>query len=346
MADTLVAALTDRVTTASNSRVQWMDCLRGVAAGAVVIQHYYWHLVPKGLSRYLDPGIIGVVAFFCISGLIIPLSVAGRVRLTARQFVLLRTLRLYPAYWISLAVGTIAAGAIPVTTELVNTLMIQRFVGLPDVVGVYWTLQIELIFYAVVAFLIAISALHKPVVTVWLTAAAISAAAVLSIGRFVLHIKTPVAPAFGLSVIFSSMIYYHHKEHAFLSSRAFAAVVVSVYLLLSASFFAAYSSDWGHDENPWRFVICYALGIALFAGFQAMSIQARLLVWLGRISYPLYLLHKPVGELVFGFYGGGLGRSREPLLASAVALSLVLALAALVHYLVEIPCARLARRWI
>lgn len=63
---------------------------------------------------------------------------------------------------------------------------------------------------------------------------------------------------------------------------------------------------------------------------------------MGEISYPLYLLHKPLGEFLPGF-ARRLGVERS-WVASAVTLLTVIGLASLVHYLVEIPCVRFGRR--
>jgi peptidoglycan/LPS O-acetylase OafA/YrhL len=334
----------DRATTASASRMQWMDALRGVAASAVVVQHYCWPLVPREITRYIDPGIIGVVAFFCISGLVIPQSVMGRIRPSAKEFVLLRAFRLYPAYWVSLVIGALAVTGLRPTAVLINMSMLQRFVGVPDVIGVYWTLQVELIFYVVIALLIATAKVNRPAAAAWLTAMALAAAAALSLVRFVLHVKAPVAPAFGLSVILSSLLYYHHRKNGFLSNRAFALLVAAIYLFLAACFFAAYSTDWGYDENPWRFVLCYALGIGLFIAFQAANIRSQFLVWVGQISYPIYLLHKPIGEIVSHLWVKPPGALQW--VPAVVALCILVLLASLVHYFVELPCVRLGRRLI
>jgi len=219
--------------------------------------------------------------------------------------------------------------------------MLQRFVGVSDVIGVYWTLQVELIFYMIIGVLIATGRIDRPRVAAWIAAMVLALAAALSLARFALHIKAPVAPAFGLSVIVTSLLFYHHKHNGLLSARAFLMLVGLVYLFLSGCFCLAYAVDWGYDENPWRFVLCYGLGICLFAGVKVFNFRWWLLTWLGEISYPIYLLHKPIGELVAQAWPSPNGvLSWAP---SAVALALLLILASLIHYLVELPCIRLGR---
>jgi hypothetical protein len=65
-----------------------------------------------------------------------------------RDFWISRFFRLYPAYWLSILLVVLVGGSIPaVLTLVINVTMLQKFVGFPDMIGVYWTLQIELIFY-------------------------------------------------------------------------------------------------------------------------------------------------------------------------------------------------------
>jgi peptidoglycan/LPS O-acetylase OafA/YrhL len=45
---------------------------------------------------------------------------------------------------------------------LVNATMLQGFTTTPDVLGLYWTLKIELIFYVLCATLHWLGALHNP----------------------------------------------------------------------------------------------------------------------------------------------------------------------------------------
>ncbi|WP_374328042.1 acyltransferase family protein [Azonexus sp.] len=103
------------------------------------------------------------------------------------------------------------------------------------------------------------------------------------------------------------------------------------------------------DEWRWRLGIAQLVGLLLFAGdrtgFMTAWPRSRLLGWLGRISYSLFLVHFPVLLLVstvWASYGW-----QTPLAASfglLVALCLSIVAAAGFHRWVEMPAARLARR--
>ncbi|WP_114238893.1 acyltransferase [Dyella sp. C9] len=312
-------------------RIEWMDALRGVAALLVLVHHYFCLTCQGPLAGFFDLGVIGVVAFFCISGYVIPWSVL-RAPTTVKKFVLARAFRLYPAYWLSLA---IACAVTPVTAHvlLANVTMAQRFVGMPDVVGVYWTLQVELMFYALIAILIAFGKIYRPKVIGWTLAGACVLALTVSLPRALLDMKSPVAPVFGLVVMLTSFAFYLHKNGGFLTTGQMRHVVLGVFALLCGCFFLAYAKDWGYRETPLRFVISYAIGALIFSGFMKFNVSSSVLRWLGGISYPLYLIHVPVREAV----------SRaipNELLAGMVSLLAVLLLSDVIHRTVELPAVK------
>src|SRR3954452_17183752 len=90
--------------TRTGNRLGFLDFVRGVAAFAVVLQHggeTFWPAVNRATHNYVNVGRFGVVAFFLVSGFIIPFSLerGGSVR----RFWTGRFFRLYPLYWASLA---------------------------------------------------------------------------------------------------------------------------------------------------------------------------------------------------------------------------------------------------
>jgi len=102
-------------------------------------------------------GRFGVALFFLSSGCVIPFSFKGDRPLAG--FAISRMSRLYPAYWLSVALviyATVPAPSPTTTTLLANITMLQRFVGKPGIVAVYWTLSIKLRFCVLCAGLFAI----------------------------------------------------------------------------------------------------------------------------------------------------------------------------------------------
>ena len=315
---------------AKELRIEWMDALRGAAAILVLIRHYFKISALGPVASYIDPGTMGVVAFFCISGYVIPWSVL-RKPTTLGQFIGGRAFRLYPAYWVSLVLAALVA---PIAAHewLVNLTMAQRFVGVPDAIGVYWTLQVELIFYALIGVLMLTGKLADPRTSLWCLMAVCVLSVVVAIPRAVLSIKTPVAPAFSLVVMLGSFVVYQHRHAGFLSPRQLKAILLGALAILVGCFFLAYRKDWGGGETPGRFTVAYLVGIGLFAAFLRFNIATPALSWLGHISYPLYLIHVPAREIIVQLMPtlGETGTAMLGVLAT-------LLLAVVMHRFIELP---------
>jgi peptidoglycan/LPS O-acetylase OafA/YrhL len=152
------------MTSSQQSRFAHIDALRAVAALLVVWTHTSESFLPatasqvwpNDLARAFDFGRIGVVVFFLVSGFVIPSSLErGGPRLAlAREFIVRRFFRLYPLYWLSIPLGVLTAHIIfgegfGWAAFLANFTMIQEFLGFESAEGLYWTLQTELVFYAI-----------------------------------------------------------------------------------------------------------------------------------------------------------------------------------------------------
>lgn len=118
-------------------RIEELDALRGPAALAVMVHHYFnrfdflyghWFPVPK----FTDVGKYGVHLFFMISGFVI-LMTLERTRRPV-DFLFARFSRLYPAYWVCvlLTFALVRIFSLPgretsVKDALVNLTMLQSF---------------------------------------------------------------------------------------------------------------------------------------------------------------------------------------------------------------------------
>lgn len=149
--------------TAAAQRLGALDSLRLIAAGLVFVQH-----VAEGQGNVVDrwlipfePGIAGVALFFFISGYAMALSHPKPP--VPAPFLARRLLRIYPLYLAVLAMLAVLgpAGVLPKWAFLAdagpgqwlaNLLLVQDFVGQRAILGVSWTLILELGFYALFAF--------------------------------------------------------------------------------------------------------------------------------------------------------------------------------------------------
>lgn len=163
------------------SRVNEIDLLRFLAAMAVVLFHYafrgyaaddlsvlnYPSLIP--VAKY---GYLGVDLFFMISGFVILMTAANA---SLKGFVVSRIVRLYPAFWACCTItflmvlvfgGDRFAASWPEYVVNMITLGRDAF-GLRSIDGAYWSLQVELRFYVLVAIVLLMGKIHRAQTLLW-----------------------------------------------------------------------------------------------------------------------------------------------------------------------------------
>ncbi len=320
----------------ANTRLAELDALRGIAALAVVVFHYTVkapEILPHVVTvEYGFPiGNYGVQLFFAISGFVIFMTLE-RTKSSA-DFAFARFTRLFPAYWAAILVTTAAlyllgASELAKTSGVIatNFTMLQGFIYVPAVDGVYWSLTVELAFYLCMWALWRARALDKieAILCLWIPL------------RFV-WVMFPVLPSLGSKLLLVDHI-------------AFFAIGIAAYrvrmgmrrwrdqvpMLLSGLITVAML-----DGSDTALVYCGTAAIfaALIAG-RTGFLNAPVLVWLGALSYPLYLVHQNIGyALIAALEGAGV----PPLAAALAALALALGLSQLIHDLVETPSLRVLR---
>jgi peptidoglycan/LPS O-acetylase OafA/YrhL len=138
-------------------RLHGVDALRGVAALMVMLFHFTTRYDQK-FTHIAEPlfavpwGYLGVNLFFMVSGFVIFMTLDRVSR--PMDFLVSRFSRLYPAYWAaaSLTFATLClfpeiGKSISLRNALGNGLMFEGLFGIPPIDGVYWTLEVELLFY-------------------------------------------------------------------------------------------------------------------------------------------------------------------------------------------------------
>jgi peptidoglycan/LPS O-acetylase OafA/YrhL len=303
---------------AGGRRIVFLDCVRGVAASIVVLEHFFGlhgqratgaGASPGTLSRwsveYLSLGRIGVVAFFLVSGYVIPLSLE---RQSQRTFWIRRFFRLYPVYWLAVAAyiavswdALTDAGSLSASRVALNFLMVQGAIGVVSLLPPGWTLGIELVFYVQSAAGAAKRWLDRAVHLGWLW-----------LGIFLLQsVGTHVSghdlhPTLALLLFTAALGHALHlrDEHG---SRTWqwlflgGALCVPVGAALGQGRTPA--SEWGWQ--PLSYGGSWFVGVALFCVFYALRNRdlGRGLTWLGAISYSVYLVHPTVFAAVASIWG-------------------------------------------
>ncbi|KUN08646.1 acyltransferase [Streptomyces yokosukanensis] len=326
-----------------------MDGLRLVAALMVCLYHYVgrggtvsasWHGSPDHifptLSRAAVYGNFGVQFFFVISGFVICMSSWGR---TLGDFFRSRVARLYPAYWVALVLVTVASLLLPVVVHavrldefLVNLTMLQQPMGATRILGVCWTLWVEVRFYVLFALLVVLRGVtYRRVV---LFACVWTAAAVLchSSGNNLLN--QVIMPEYAPFFIGGLALYLIHR----FGSDLLAWGIVAMSWLLAQS--EATGNLWGPHphRNPYVVVLIVTLAFAAVAVVALGWMQWaswRWLVTAGALTYPFYLVHEHLGWFAIRVLHRGLGLPPWATLVTTVLGMLVLAW--LIHRFVEKP---------
>ncbi|MGM0768738.1 MAG: acyltransferase family protein [Pseudomonadota bacterium] len=320
----------------SSPRLSALDALRGIAALAVVLFHYvpYYHqLYGHTFTPWstLDFGRYGVHLFFILSGFVIFMTLE-RTR-TAGWFGLARAFRLLPALWAGIVLTFLAVHlmgpadrAVSLGSALMNTTLLHEYLEFPHVDGAYWSLVIEATFYCWIALLFyGLQTWRRLRVALWVWVL-VSYAGVIwwkaipdgidFLVKDLLFVK--YAPLF-----VSGMLIYRWHHHGRPASGDLLLLALAVGHALQA-----YNAPFN------LFVLgCYAVFVLAVAGYLN-ALANRPLLWLGSLSYALYLVHQNIGYGVIGWsYQVGFPGWAGVMLALTVALTL----ACLIHYGIEKP---------
>jgi peptidoglycan/LPS O-acetylase OafA/YrhL len=319
---------------AKGERLPGLDVLRGLAALAVVLFHFttrfsmiFGHPAPPPF--FVPWGQRGVEVFFVISGFAIQLSLESEP--SPREFVVARALRLYPTFWASLAITLAVVWSfglpergVSVRDAFLNLTMIPASLGAHAADAVYWTLERELRFYGLVLLLLALGlrryAMHALLFTVLLQAAS-------AVTDWVPHALRDLG----------NLGFAHLMASGMLIARARRAPSAWTYVLLALTVLSSRLLGF----LPFAYG-AGAIVLVWLAGKPFRSVAAvRPLVFLGQISYSLFLVHQYVGYVLMrALYA----RGASPIAAITAAVATGLVLAVALHFAVEKPSMALLRR--
>jgi peptidoglycan/LPS O-acetylase OafA/YrhL len=324
--------------TAPPARLRELDALRGIAATIVVLYHLTWRGVEvlpaaQTISHGISWGHFGVELFFAISGFVIFMTLE-RTR-SAADFAVNRFARLFPAYWAAIMVTSAAmvllnAPKLALTGNMIlfNLTMLQSYFYFPLVDGVYWTLSAELGFYVCMLALWRLGLLGRIelVLLAW-------------IGLKLVWWLVPAMPTRpGMLLVQLYIPWFAIGICAYRVKSGARSWTLQLPVLLAGLAVTALVPDPGDSKADALVAAGVYVGVALlFAALLAgwlRGLDHPWLVWLGALSFPLYLVHQNIGyALIAATERGG----ASPLLALGLALITVFALALTVHLLVEKP---------
>lgn len=326
----------------SVNRLEWLDVLRFVAVMMVVAFHYTFNGIVNGkidsisqvawLVKFTKYGYLGVELFFMISGYVIFFSAQFG---SASKFAVGRIVRLYPAYWFAVLFTSCFAvfwGGVMMSVTpkmvVVNLTMLQSFMNVGDVDGVYWTLLYEVKFYAAVFFLLLVGCQRhlRSIFVLW-----------------------PVV--FVLALLFDQQhrtfaggYYYYFCAGALfgaLKNRLDWRVVLS--LAVTCLFCVAYSSGKASELTLIKSSLYdeVTIGVIILGFFLVFLLQNINLVrnlkmpfssLLGSLTYPIYLIHAHFGYMLLS----QIATEGNKFFVYPIALLLVLYISYVINQFVEV----------
>lgn len=329
---------------ATHTRFDALDGLRGVAAIAVMISHFSQEEVFKNAYEAVD-------LFFMLSGFVIAHSYGARLLsgMTRTEYVKRRLIRLYPMLLISLVIGlpvlieAAAAGlsnypARSIVTSTLENMFVVPYMGdfgaatmhnLKDVstasfsTGVIfpsnppaWSLFFEVL--ASLAFVVVVRfSTRTKMIGIAFSALMLLAFSVMTVrathGHGLVDLEQGwsssrfVGGFFRISFGFLVGVLLYNIKNTGVGSatamipRAFANIYVLYALVLVLFLFPMSLRGF----YPMLIIFCVAPWLVLFGStvrcMSSVEIQtARFLGWL---SYPIYLLHYPIGQVVYMVMG-------------------------------------------
>ncbi|MEK7622392.1 MAG: acyltransferase [Patescibacteria group bacterium] len=313
-------------------RLIFLDELRGLAILCIMLFHYlylydlrYGHLYTFSFNFHWG-GFFGIYLFFVISGFVVMKSLE-RVK-KPLDFIINRLSKLYPSYWLAMIITYtfvfifgLPGREVGFKDFLINLSMLQHWLGVPDVDGVYWILPIFLIFYGFIVLTLLTKQLkHIEIIGVgWL---------IIEVGLRLIN--------FPYRELIRSFFGFFDYAHLFLIGILFYQLKTKGFIwwrnLLIWLVFLIELSNHKTTETISLLVILTIFYLIIINKLQIM--ENRLFKWLGQISYPLFLVHTNIGyvviQKVYTF-------SDSPLLILGLPFLITLLLATAIYYWIEKP---------
>jgi peptidoglycan/LPS O-acetylase OafA/YrhL len=335
-------------------RLQELDALRGITA--FMVAFYHIATVNNPQDSILEFGATGVELFFIISGFVIFMTLE-RCK-SSKDFIVSRFSKLYPAYWAAVTITfvlylvTIKLGFHQTQnnnlflTYFVNLTMLQYYFNIPSMDGPYWTLIVELVFYVFMWLLF----VTKQLKNVKITGSVILVLILLwrifydEINETTfydsLSFAVPLLKYFPL--FFTGIIFYdsYEKRVSFVNYVLIASCILLM-MFIKEPFLKRLSFITATEFG--LILLTYCIFFFLFIKNKLHWMVNRGTLFLGEISYSLYLIHNFTGARIIapGLYKiAGL-----PFWISvAIALIVVTGIAYAINRLIEKPAMYFIRR--
>ncbi|WP_316804876.1 acyltransferase [Pedobacter nototheniae] len=262
-------------------RLKNIDFLRGIAALSVT----YFHLsgstfVSQELGKTGKFGYLGVEIFFIVSGFIIPISMNNRNFQLSQTpgFLLKRMARISPPYLIiiilSLILILLSKRPFPNFKTIISHIgYLNDVLGLKWISPVFWTLAIEFQFYIFLGLSYNFMVKNNYGTLVLF-------ALILFLSSFTTSAYLPYwFSMFALGILTFKKLYLNLNIYIFW---------ISVAIICIFTFY--------HNGFPEALISLFTVLFILYVRINVTNLFTKLILWLGTISYSLYLTHWDFGR--------------------------------------------------
>ena len=327
-----------------NKRLNELDALRGIAALLVVFFHFT--MKKNNFDHFFKLGTTGVDLFFMISGFVIFMSLERISK--GIDFAINRLSRLYPTYWFSVtftftvfSLVTICkeeSSAIYILKYLGNMTMFQFYLMIPNLDGPYWTLIIEMNFYIILLILFQLK-LIKSINIISVITCSITIVATIFFGdfNFVKQIIfwAPILQFFPL--FFAGMVFYkiYNREGKLLQN--YLLIVFCLFCQMLLFQYAGSSNKYINQSQYNLMLTIYFLIFTFFVNNKLGVIVNKITLFLGKISYALYLVHQYISiEIIIPFFYNKIGLNFW-VTSLFIALPIIILIATFITFKIEVP---------
>lgn len=310
--------LTPKSIPVKTNRFYQIDLFRFIAAIGIMLAHYLFRghradnlseISFAELGDWMKYFFVFIDLFFIISGFVIALSIRGK---SLKEYFKSRVLRVFSVYWICALITfltIIAFGAPRFTATLVqflaNLTLMHDLVGIESLDGVYWTMVVEVKFY-LLSLLYLITLKFKKI--------SIATCAYLWLGLSVIYIffgHTTImylanvalifewAPAFIAGMLMADI---YKKQHLSTTNIIALLTCIALSMFHRLNYLKVASIHYNVSVSETLvlalILLMYLLVFLVVIG-KLRFLNKSIFIYLGILTYPLYLLHQNIGYIIF-----------------------------------------------
>lgn len=287
----------------SAGRFQELDALRGVAALVVLLFHYSMNNAT--LLPFFKYGVTGVDLFFLISGFVIFRSIS-QVK-SGAEFLINRFCRLFPTYWVAVSFTfliifmnehVVTDLKTPINWEhyWYNMTMFQYYFNVPNLDGPYWTMIVEMVFYLTMFVLLISNSLRSTVPFFVLLVLFGLLLSDFYRGEGSIEFTADYFVNFPMAqyvALFLGGILFYRLHQTNTHRIRLILLIIGCYLAQIVLFNAGDGPDGHLSLTEYQLVLgCYFLLMFLFVFGKLRWLVNRYTLFLGKISFALYLIHQ------------------------------------------------------